>query len=199
MDVFHSRAASRLVSASIASLLALVGSTASAGQQCYPFTGPAPGTTFVVNDVLAVAGADVLWQAFENAAGGLVFGGSAEVTVSNEAGGTAAQELEATLIDTLFLFTRNDIDRVRFFYGDLSVDSGGANVNFAVNGDFRNVAALSTLNNQVVGGATVTVAFVGGVGFETGTVEITAPQGVVIESFLVGGQEFFLDDVCHHW
>jgi hypothetical protein len=75
----------------------------------------------------------------------------------------------------------------------------GGNVDFAVNGDFRNVAALSTLDGLVVGGATVTVAFVGGVGFETGTVEITAPHGVVIESFLVGGQEFFLDDVCHHW
>ncbi len=68
----------------------------------------------------------------------------------------------------------------------------GGNVNFMVNGDFRNVANPHDLDGAVVGGATVAV--VNGYGNDAGKLVVAG----AITSFAVGGQEFFIDDLCVH-
>ncbi|AUX44316.1 uncharacterized protein SOCE26_057800 [Sorangium cellulosum] len=60
--------------------------------------------------------------------------------------------------------------------------------------------ALGAANGAVVGGALIDVNFIvlAG-GNERGRVEITPLAGAVITDIRVGGQEFFLDDLCRHW
>jgi hypothetical protein len=72
----------------------------------------------------------------------------------------------------------------------------GGNINFGVNGDFRNVADISTLNGAVIGGCNIMVTRTNIPGGYRGIVEINPPPGVMIDRFGVGGQEFYVDDVC---
>ncbi|NIS67250.1 MAG: hypothetical protein GTO05_19200, partial [Gemmatimonadales bacterium] len=79
------------------------------------------------------------------------------------------------------------VERISFKFGDL-----GGNTNLSVNGMVENVPDLVDLDGNVIGGVQVAVA--------------TAPPGddrrgtVVLEGditdFSVGGQEFWVDDVC---
>ncbi|MBW7885731.1 MAG: hypothetical protein H3C34_24495, partial [Caldilineaceae bacterium] len=66
----------------------------------------------------------------------------------------------------------------------------GGNVNVTINGDFRNIDNLSVLDGLTVGGAAVSVT--GGLGNDAGELKVAGP----ISSFSIGGQEFFVDDLC---
>lgn len=179
----------------VALTVALAARPAAAAQACYSFSGPAAGTTYTVGDVLALPSAAATFKAFQWANLMWTAAGIATVVVSNFALGTVTKELNENNINLDFVFN-SPSDQARFLYADL-----GGNVNFAVNGDFRNVSHLSALNGMVIGGALVTVVLAGGGGGgnERGSVQIVAPSGVVINSVMVGGQEFYLDDMCHHW
>ncbi len=150
-----------------------------------------------MGSVLTLSAADLTFEQFQWADLTWALMGHAEVVASNYAVGTPAKELDMRAINAHFTLHQG-ANRVRFRYADLDGSADG-NVNFAVNGDFRNVSAISSLNGVVVGGANVTVNAVNSVGWERGEVEITTSTGTVITDFLVGGQEFFLDDVCQYW
>jgi len=86
---------------------------------------------------------------------------------------------------------------LRFDFGpkgakDLTVAVGeyGGNINLLVNGDFRNFANFPDINNTAVGGTQVSVS--GGAQNQTGTLKITGQ----VNSFSIGGQELWIDDVC---
>jgi hypothetical protein len=61
-----------------------------------------------------------------------------------------------------------------------------------VNGDFRNVANLVSLNGLTVGGVTVTVTATAVGGNSYGIIVLDG----VIKEFSIGGQELWLDDIC---
>lgn len=66
----------------------------------------------------------------------------------------------------------------------------GGNVNLLINGALQNVENLAALDGMTIGGAVVSVT--GGLGNDAGELRI---EGLIHE-FEIGGQEFFLDDVC---
>lgn len=161
----------------------------SAVTTCYNFSSFAG--TFAVGDVVAATGATINFQQFQWSNGMWTAGGSASVVASTWAGGTPVNELN--LNNILMRVTPNTPSNgVNYRYADL-----GGNVNFGVNGDFRNVLDLDTLDGAVVGGCNIMVTRMNFPGGYRGIVEIMPQPGVMVDRFSVGGQEFFVDDVCH--
>lgn len=78
------------------------------------------------------------------------------------------------------------VDWLVLNYADL-----GGNVNVGVNGDCRNVENLSDLNGTTVGGAEFWAVDYGTPGQSCGTLYVVG----LIESFGIGGQEFFIDNI----
>lgn len=66
----------------------------------------------------------------------------------------------------------------------------GGNINMTVNGEFRNFRNFVDISGQTIGGTAVVVQ--NGLGNDAGAVALT---GAVV-SFSVGGQEFWVDNVC---
>ena len=160
----------------------------SAVSTCYNFSSFAG--SFMVGDVVAATGATINFQQFQWSNGMWTAGGVASVVASTFAGGTPVNELN---LNNIFMRVTPNTPSTgaSYRYADL-----GGNVNFGVNGDFRNVADISTLNGTVIGGCNVLVTRTNFPGGYRGIVEITPPPGVLLERFGVGGQEFFVDDVC---
>ncbi|HEX3480798.1 MAG TPA: hypothetical protein VHT91_37530 [Kofleriaceae bacterium] len=160
----------------------------SAVTTCYNFSSFAG--TFGVGDAVMAADATVNFQQFQWSSGIWTAGGIASVVTSTWAGGTPVNELN--LNNILMRVTPNTPSAgVNYRYADL-----GGNVNFGVNGDFRNVLDLDTLDGTVVGGCDIMVTRTNFPGGYRGIVEIMPQPGVMVDRFSVGGQEFFVDDVC---
>jgi hypothetical protein len=156
---------------------------------CYNFSSFAG--SFAVGDVVAAAGATISFIPFQWSSGMWTAGGMASVVTSTFAGGTPVNELN--LNNILMRVTPNTPSiGASYRYADL-----GGNVNFGVNGDFRNVADINTLDGTVVGGCDITVTRTNFAGGYRGIVVITPQPGVTIDRFSAGGQEFYVDDVCH--
>jgi hypothetical protein len=66
----------------------------------------------------------------------------------------------------------------------------GGNLNIDINGEFVNFENFADINGAVIGGVNVSV--VNGLGNDQGTLTLLG----TIESFAIGGQELFIDDVC---
>jgi hypothetical protein len=161
----------------------------SAVSTCYNFSSFAG--SFAVGDVVAAAGATISFIPFQWSNGMWTAGGIASVVASTFAGGTPVNELN---LNNIMMRVTPDTPSTgaSYRYADL-----GGNVNFGVNGDFRNVADLNTLNGTVVGGCDITVTRTNFAGGYRGIVVITPQPGVTIDRFGAGGQEFYVDDVCH--
>ena len=78
------------------------------------------------------------------------------------------------------------LNLVEIYYGEY-----GGNLNLNVNGDFRNFNNFIDIDGLVIGGATVSVVDVGSPGNCCGKLTLRGP----INSFFVGGQELWIDDV----
>jgi len=161
----------------------------SAVSTCYNFSSFAG--SFAVGDVVAAADATISFIPFHWSNGMWTAGGTASVVASSFAGGTPVNELN---LNNIMVRVTPDTPSIgaSYRYADL-----GGNVNFGVNGDFRNVADINTLDGTVVGGCDITVTRTNFLGGYRGIVEITPQPGVTIERFGAGGQEFYIDDVCH--
>ena len=163
--------------------------TIAAALTCYDFSSFAG--SFVVGDVVAAANATITLHRFQWDNGIWTAGGVASVVASSFAAGTPINELS---LNNIMVRVTPDAPAAgaRYLYAYL-----GGNVNFGVNGDFRNVGDLSALDGTVVGGCDISVTRVNFAGGYRGEVEIVPQAGVAIERFGVGGQEFYIDDVCH--
>ena len=150
--------------------------------RCVEFETLVPGTVYRVADSFSEAGIDVRLLPFEWSGGSAYHDGRADIGLAGQAGGSGL-ELEANNI--LVEFDLGDTQLATLRFAEL-----GGNVNLVVNGDARNVHNLSSLNGNTVGGAFVTV--VNGFGNDSGTIRLEG----AIESLAIGGQEFWLDDIC---
>lgn len=166
-------------------------STASA-QTCYDFEGSAPGTSWSFGDVMTYPDTTVSLNGFQNAGGAWIQIGTATVVQSNYAGGTSNQELEVDRVNVRSFPHQPASASVSFRYADR-----GGNVNLGVNGDFRNVADLVDLDGQLIGGCLVQVTESSIAGDLVGEVSITPDSVMAVAVFGFGGQNLFVDDVCH--
>ena len=183
--------ARRIASLLTAAGLAFASAASPASARCFNMESPPPGATYPVGFSLALPDVTIIIDQFQYGGGGWAGpANDANIVVSNEALGSPVQEM---MVDncTIVFEPVPPIKAARFRYADL-----GGNTNLEINGDFRNVADLSALDGLVVGGHLVTVAWVAGLGFERGTLTVH-PAGPPIDRLRVGGQEFFLDDLCY--
>ncbi|MBL1137790.1 MAG: hypothetical protein HND46_20960 [Chloroflexi bacterium] len=151
--------------------------------ECVNFESLALGSHFVVGDTFDEAGVkmtvvDFYWSS------GVASGGFAEIGASGAAGGSG-QELIVNNVSIAFDFG-GPVSFVSLRFGEY-----GGNVNIEINGDFRNEDDFAKIHNQVIGGVTVLVG--NGFGNDSGMIVLVG----TVNTFSIGGQEFFIDEVCY--
>jgi len=159
--------------------LALTAGTAIAATFTYNFS--AISGMYHVGDVLNPSGAKIKLQRFQWGNGTWTAAGVAKVSLSNNASGSPTKELNLNNINVRVI-PNTPASSATFLYADL-----GGNINFGVNGDFRNSGDLISLNGTVVGNCNIAVT--------PSSVTITPQDGVMIKKFGMGGQEFWIDDI----
>ncbi len=168
----------------------LVGGTAAAASYCYDLSGPAVGTEYFVGDSLTPNGSTIQFTQFQWDNGQWYADGVARIVNSDNAGGVAS-EINLNNIN-LRVVPNSPGYTASYKYAHF-----GGNINLGVNGFLRNTYDLSTLDGTVVGGCDVEVTqTVVNPSLRTGEVEIICPAPVLLEKFGIGGQEFFVDDIC---
>jgi hypothetical protein len=152
---------------------------------CLKFNDLASGTTYNVGSTIATGGKTVKVEPFQWANGTWSSTGHAKVDASNFAGGS---DLELRANNVNFNFQLDyPLSKLTFKFADY-----GGNENIKVNNDFRNVSNFLGLNNTTIGGVSVTVTAVQNISSIRGEVVLQGP----ISAFTVGGQEFWIDEVC---
>jgi hypothetical protein len=152
---------------------------------CVKFNDLAPGTTYNVGSTISTGGKSVKVEQFQWANGTWSSAGHAKVDSSNFAGGSG-NELRANNVNFNFQLDY-PLAKLTFKFADY-----GGNENIKVNNDFRNVANFLGLNNTTIGGVSVSVTAVQTISSIRGEMVL---QGA-ISGFTVGGQEFWIDEVC---
>jgi hypothetical protein len=152
---------------------------------CLKFNDLAPGTSYTVGSTITTGGKTITVEQFQWSNGTWSSAGHAKVDSSNFAGGSG-YELRANNVNFNFQLDY-PLSKLTFKFADF-----GGNENIKVNNDFRNVPNFLGLNNTTIGGVQVTVTAVQQVGSIRGEVVLQGP----ISGFTVGGQEFWIDEVC---
>ncbi len=151
---------------------------------CVTFESLKPSSTYAVGDTFSDAGVQLLIREFQWGNGLWTAGGEALIDTNGRAGGTG-NDLNANNVNISFDFGR-PVQSVNFRFGEY-----GGNLNLEVNGNWLNFADFVDVHGLTVGQVTIMVA--NGYGNDQGMVALIGP----IQSFAVGGQELWLDDICY--
>lgn len=151
---------------------------------CVDFEDLSVGTQYQFQDTFTDSDAVITVEAFQWANGTWTNGNYAQVDDRNRAGGSGL-DMQTNNVNLRFDFGMLGVNGLTMALGEY-----GGNANLQVNGEFRNFGNFADLNGDTVGGATATV--VGGTGNNTGSITLNGN----IQSFAVGGQELWIDDVC---
>ena len=139
------------------------------------------GDMFMVPDVFVTSGVSISVQPFTFSGGGM---GSNFAQVQNGllAGGSGKElAVNNVLLDFTF---GGPIPGLGLLFGEF-----GGNLNLEINGDFRNFQNFADINGLTIGG--VNVAALNGLGNDQGVLTL----GGTINSFALGGQELWIDNV----
>lgn len=151
--------------------------------QCADFDDLEEGATFRVGDTFTSNGVDVSGRAFVWSNGESTEDGFARVESGGQSGGSG-MDVQVNNINLAFDFGAA-LPALTLRFGEF-----GGNLNIEVNGDFRNFENFEDIDGETIGGASVQVT--AGAGEQTGTLTLTGE----INSFAIGGQELWIDDVC---
>ena len=178
------------LSIALGGLLTLIAGTAAA--TTWDFESLQLGTQFVVGNFVNLPDADVQMKQFLS--GGVwLQNGVATVDDNNEAHGSGNQEIWFTNINASVI-PDTPANFVSFLYADI-----GGPINFGCNGlELVEASNFSDLDGEWVGGCEITVTVFGAGPYsnEYGEVIIEPGPGQTIEKFGIGGEEFFVDDLC---
>jgi len=153
---------------------------------CLRFSDLTPGATYNVGDMITTSGTDIAVEQFQWGDGNWTSSGSAKVDTRNYSKGSG-NDLTPGNVNLRFLFDY-PVDKITLKFGDL-----GGNSNIKVNDDFRNVPDLVSLNGTMLGGVQVTMNAVQQGSNWYGKMTLDGN----INNFSIGGQELYIDDVCH--
>ncbi len=151
---------------------------------CIEFTSLTIGTTYMVGSTFTDSTVDMTVADFQWGSGQWTSGGHVLVDNRGLANGTA-QEVNLNNANLIFDFSEPS-ESVSLLFGEY-----GGNLNIDVNGDFQNFGNFEDIDQAVIGGVTASV--INGLGNDQGTLELTG----TIEELAIGGQELWIDDVCH--
>jgi hypothetical protein len=142
-----------------------------------------PMGVYHVGDTFPTGPAIVTALPFQWSGGGWTSDGYAQVDTSGLAGGSG-QEMMVNNVNLHFHFAA-PLSCLELKFGEY-----GGNLNIEINGDFRNFENFADINGLIIGGVEVSV--VNGLGNDQGTLTLNG----TIHSFVLGGQELWIDDVC---
>lgn len=151
--------------------------------ECVDFEDLTLNTQYQVGDSFVDSGVVIHARDFVAGGGTVITTGHAQVGNAGLAGG-AGQELAVNNINLSFDFGQ-PLTALSFLFGEY-----GGNLNIEINGDFRNFDNFTDINGLIIGGVELFV--INGLGNDTGFVRLDGPVG----TFMIGGQELWLDDVC---
>jgi len=152
---------------------------------CIDFDEIYTGTRYYVTDSFVGIGYHCVFDAFQWCDNQWTLDGFAEVDINEYSGGTG-RDLNLNNIN-LYVFYEQTLDGLVLNFGEY-----GGNLNIEVNGEFRNFDIMPDLNGQTIGGVEITV-----------TIKSDVNKGILklegdIDSFAIGGQELWIDDICPH-
>ncbi len=151
---------------------------------CVDFEGLSLGTQYHVPDRFIDSDVEMTVRAFQWSNGEWTTDGFTEVDDQGHAGG-AGQEMWINNVNLDFDFCCT-VEGLTLKFGEY-----GGNLNIAVNGVFENFENFVDIDGANLGGVSVNVT--GGLGNDTGILTLKGE----IWSFALGGQELWIDDVCH--
>lgn len=153
--------------------------------RCVNFQSLPGGAAMGVGTTFTDSGINMRTLSFQWDNGAWTNGGVAVVDALNAAGGTGL-ELNLNNITVAFSLGQQPASLIRLRFGEY-----GGNLNIKLNNDFRNFQNMQDIDGAVIGGVAVQVP-TGGNGNDMGTLRLSG----TIHSFSIGGQEFYIDDVC---
>jgi hypothetical protein len=153
--------------------------------ECHGFEGQPVSTSYNVGSSLSDEGVTFAVEPFTYGNGETTSGGTARIDDRGYGAGSG-QDVNTRNVN-LRPVLPHSLSAVHLRFGEL-----GGNVNLTINGDFRNVADLSSLDGTAVGGAVVVVSGAAQGANFYGIFSATGP----IDSIAIGGQELWLDNVC---
>ncbi len=153
--------------------------------ECVDFEDLSLDAIFRVGDSFVDSGVTVTGQTFFWSNGGSTDNGFARIEDGERAGGSG-QEAQVNNINLAFDFGKT--------LSDLGLRFGefGGNLNLEVNGDMRNFEDFAEIDGGNIGGVKVSI-----MAAASEAQGVLALQGQ-INSFAIGGQELWIDDVCPH-
>ncbi len=152
---------------------------------CINFSEQTAGTDYNVGDMITSCDTKIMVEKFQWGNGTWTSDGKARVDDRNYAKGSG-NDLNTRNVNLNFKYDF-PLDEIKFKFGDY-----GGNSNIKINGDFKNVADFTSLNGTTVGGVRITMDVVQDGANWIGTAKL---EGTINE-FVIGGQEFWLDDIC---
>lgn len=161
---------------------------------CIGFETLTAGTVYGVGSSFHVVNADgsldfnVKAREFGWLDGTIFAGGEAKVTTGGQAG-HVGNEIAFNNINLEFVSNSGTHDGLSLKFGDY-----GGNINLSVNGEIKVAADLGALHGTIVGGVQVDVNY-SSADRTTGEICFSADTKP-ISSFMIGGQEFFVDRLC---
>lgn len=123
-------------------------------------------------------------------ANGAYTSGVATVVASTFAGGSATRELRLNNT-ALRVVPYQSVGTLWLAYADF-----GGNVNVRIGARELNLADLSDAHGQVVDGVRISVTRFNAFNYHFGVISFTGTRFVRAGDIAVGGQEFFVDDIC---
>ena len=150
---------------------------------CIDFEGPALDTVFHVGDTFPESGTPITLEQFQWSNSVWTPDGFAKIVNGGLAGGSG-KEILVNNVNLRFAFD-GPRPGLKIRFGEY-----GGNLNIDINGEFRNFENFADIDGATIGG--VNVAVVNGLGNDMGGIVLTG----VINSFAIGGQELWLDDIC---
>ncbi len=152
------------------------------GEECIIFEDLNVGETFRVSDVIASSGYELEFAPFYFRDGRRYEDGKAVVYNDRDAGGSGNDILLGNT--NMQIHLKEPVECL-----SAAVANYGGNLNIEINGEFVNFDNWVDIHGAVIGGVEVTV---------TGGQD--SPGRLIlrgtIEKFIIGGQEFFIDDIC---
>jgi hypothetical protein len=155
---------------------------AGGGLPCVDFEDLTVDTVFVVTDTFSDSGATMTVKEFQWSGGTWTSDGTAMVDDELQAGGSGL-DINCNNVNIKFDFG-SSLNGLSLLYGEY-----GGNLNIDINGTFQNFEDFADIDGSTIGGVDVAVTDLGG---GLGKLELDG----VINSFDIGGQELWIDDVC---
>lgn len=159
------------------------GNVIKVGQTGVRFEDLPLGERYKVGDTFVDSGTTITVRPFVFSDGTEFDDGRALVRNGGDAGGSGNEmQLGSANLDFNFGYP---------LQGGLSMLFGefGGNLNIEINGDFRNFEDFAEIDGETIGGVAVSVA--GGFGNDQGRLQLSG----TVNSFVIGGQELWIDDV----